>query len=105
MSSLLSNIEGTTAEGKLGNDHRHNNSTTLSTDTMEQNSLADRHESQEAADGKKDVRYPFAFKNLDWQEYHRYRPTYPESMWKTWLDYHKSHGGGFETAHDIGSGE
>ena len=58
--------------------------------------LADRHE---------DVKYAFAFKNLDWDAYHRYRPVYPESMWKMWFDYHTTHGNGsFATAHDAGAG-
>ncbi|CAK7204813.1 hypothetical protein SEUCBS139899_007575 [Sporothrix eucalyptigena] len=58
--------------------------------------LADRHE---------DVKYAFAFKNLDWEAYHRYRPVYPASMWRMWFDYHTTHGNGsFATAHDAGSG-
>ncbi|CAK7228547.1 hypothetical protein SBRCBS47491_006942 [Sporothrix bragantina] len=58
--------------------------------------LADRHE---------DVKYAFAFKNLDWEAYHRYRPVYPESMWHMWFNYHATHGNGsFAKAHDAGSG-
>jgi len=68
-------------------------------------SLVDRHESQETPDGRRDVRYAFAFKNLDWDRYHKHRPVYPQSMYDTWFDYHGKHGGSFGTAHDFASGE
>lgn len=63
------------------------------------------HEISVSEDGRSEVKYPFAFKNLDWDEYHRFRPQYPDSMFKTWLDYHREHSGRFQTAHDIGAGE
>lgn len=67
--------------------------------------LEQAHEASELTDGRREVRYPFAFKNLDWDAYHRYRPQYPDSMIKTWLDYHSEHGGKFQCAHDIGAGK
>lgn len=66
--------------------------------------LEDQHEAEVAADGKREVRYPFAFKSLDWDAYHLYRPVYPASLFSLWLDHHKSHGGRLDTAHDLGSG-
>ncbi|KIH93797.1 hypothetical protein SPBR_04320 [Sporothrix brasiliensis 5110] len=69
-----------------------------------QSVLAERHEAEVDADGKRDIKYVFAFKNLDWEAYHRFRPVYPESMWKQWFDYHRNHGGAFEIAHDAGCG-
>lgn len=58
--------------------------------------LEQRHENAE---------YAFAFKHLDWDAYHEYRPVYPQSMWSLWLDHHHRYGKGcLETAHDIGSG-
>jgi hypothetical protein len=68
-------------------------------------SLEDRHESETAADGSKTVKYAFAFRSLDWDAYHAHRPVYPESMWRMWVDYHRSHGGKFDEAHDIGAGK
>ncbi len=68
------------------------------------NELEARHEA-DVKDGKQDIKYVFAFKNLDWDAYHLYRPVYPESMWAMWFNYHKSHNGVFGTAHDIGAGE
>ncbi|EPE08077.1 glutamine synthetase [Ophiostoma piceae UAMH 11346] len=60
------------------------------------NTLEQRHENTD---------YAFAFKNLDWDAYHKYRPVYPPSMWMLWLDYHRRSGNGsFGMAHDIGSG-
>lgn len=68
--------------------------------------LEEAHEACETRDGKREVKYPFAFKNLDWDEYHRYRPRYPDSMLKIWLHYHRDHGNGtFQCAHDIGAGK
>jgi len=79
----------------------------MSTDeaVKRQSSLVERHEGDESPDGKKDVKYAFAFKNLDWDDYHRHRPVYPESLFKMWFDYHRSHGGEFTEAHDIGAGK
>lgn len=68
--------------------------------------LEEAHETYETRHGKQEVKYPFAFKHHDWDEYHRYRPHYPDSMLKMWLDYHREHGNGiFHQAHDIGAGE
>lgn len=67
--------------------------------------LEDAHEASTTYDGRREVRYPFAFKNLDWDDYHRYRPRYPDSMLKQWLSYHRRHGGEFYCAHDIGAGK
>jgi len=77
---------------------------TKSESTGHANSLADRHESSSDNNGKHDVKYAFAFKQLDWDEYHLHRPTYPESMWNMFFDYHKRHGGAFNVAHDVGTG-
>ncbi|KUI60852.1 putative S-adenosylmethionine-dependent methyltransferase CRG1 [Cytospora mali] len=67
--------------------------------------LEEAHETHETRPGKREVKYPFAFKNLDWEEYHCYRPRYPDSMLKMWLSYHKEHGNGrFHWAHDMGAG-
>ncbi|KAJ4412491.1 hypothetical protein N0V82_008760 [Gnomoniopsis sp. IMI 355080] len=66
--------------------------------------LEDAHETSEAHDGQREVKYPFAFKNLDWDDYHRYRPRYPDSMLKQWMSYHRLHGGDFDCAHDMGAG-
>lgn len=68
--------------------------------------LEEAHETYETRSGKREVKYPFAFKQLDWDVYHRYRPRYPDSMLKMWLDYHREHGNGqFHWAHDIGAGK
>ncbi|KAF3765186.1 hypothetical protein M406DRAFT_70317 [Cryphonectria parasitica EP155] len=66
--------------------------------------LEDAHEASESGDGRKEVKYPFAFKNLDWDEYHLFRPRYPQSMLEMWLDYHREHGGKFHCLHDVGAG-
>ncbi|ROV87281.1 hypothetical protein VSDG_09890 [Cytospora chrysosperma] len=67
--------------------------------------LEEAHETYETRSGKREVKYPFAFKHLDWDEYHRYRPRYPDSLLKMWLGYHREHGNGkFHWAHDIGAG-
>ena len=70
-----------------------------------QPSLEERHEREEGRDGKETVKYAFAFQNLDWDDYHRHRPAYPDSLFAMWLDYHRSHGGEFGEAHDLGAGE
>lgn len=36
-----------------------------------------------------------------WDHYIKYRPTYPNFMWNTWLDYHR---GPLGTAHEVGTG-
>lgn len=36
-----------------------------------------------------------------WDHYIKYRPSYPNSMWNTWLDYHR---GPLVTAHEVGTG-
>lgn len=77
---------------------------------MPTTALEDAHEvsTESAPDGSqqqpREVRYPFAFKNLDWDEYHRYRPEYPDALFDVWLEYHRRHGGGFECLHDVGAG-
>ncbi|CAM1509794.1 Fc.00g001290.m01.CDS01 [Cosmosporella sp. VM-42] len=43
---------------------------------------------------------PFT-KVISWDEYMEFRPPYPPSMWKLWLDYHQ---GPLESAHDVGAG-
>lgn len=73
--------------------------------TPPRTSLEDAHEATETQDGRREVKYPFAFKSLDWDDYHRYRPRYPDSMLKQWLSYHRQHGGEFHCAHDIGAGK
>lgn len=73
--------------------------------TSPRTALEDAHEATHTHDGRREVKYPFAFKNLDWDEYHRYRPRYPDSLLKMWLSYHREHHGGFSCAHDVGSGE
>lgn len=75
------------------------------TSAIQGTALEDAHEAIEADDGRLEVKYPFAFKNLDWDEYHRYRPRYPESLLKMWLDYHQEHDGKFSCAHDVAAGQ
>lgn len=67
--------------------------------------LEDAHEASTSGDGNKEIKYPFAFKNLDWDEYHRHRPRYPDSMLKMWLSYHQEHSGKFQCLHDVGAGK
>lgn len=38
---------------------------------------------------------------LDWKHYINHRPSYPDSMWRLWLAYHK---GPLLSTHDIGTG-
>lgn len=66
--------------------------------------LEDAHEATLSRDGRREVKYPFAFRNHDWDEYHRYRPRYPDSMLKMWTSYHRERGGEFRCAHDVGAG-
>ena len=51
-----------------------------------------------------DNKYPFTIATADWDDYAAHRPQLPASMFALWLQYHKSHGGNFDTAHDIGAG-
>lgn len=44
---------------------------------------------------------PFALDVGDWDHYVKYRPAYPETMWKSWLAYHK---GPLESLLDVGTG-
>jgi hypothetical protein len=67
--------------------------------------VADAHEAVIKADGTREVKYAFALKKNDWDRYHEFRPPYPPSMWRTWMEYHREHGGQFRDAHDIGSGK
>ena len=62
------------------------------------------HESEICESGRREVRYAFAFRSLDWDAYHRFRPLYPDSMWTTMFDYH-SQRGSFGCALDLGTGE
>lgn len=74
--------------------------------TPPRTALEDAHESiTHTHSGKREVIYPFAFKNLDWDEYHKYRPRYPDSLLKMWLSYHRENGTGFGCAHDVGAGK
>ena len=79
-------------------------SSTTTTTTTPAPSVADAHEAAVTGDGVREVKYAFAFKKNDWESYHEFRPSYPASMWRTWMEYHRAKGGRFENAHDIGSG-
>lgn len=46
--------------------------------------LEDAHEADVSPNGRREVKYPFAFKGLDWEAYHRFRPLYPDSMFNMW---------------------
>lgn len=48
------------------------------------NALEEAHEADVSPNGRREVKYPFAFKDLDWEEYHRFRPLYPDSMFSMW---------------------
>lgn len=48
-----------------------------------------------------DTTRPFALKAGDWDHYVKYRPAYPESMWKSWLAYHD---GALDSLLDVGTG-
>ncbi|KAF3764669.1 S-adenosyl-L-methionine-dependent methyltransferase [Cryphonectria parasitica EP155] len=48
-----------------------------------------------------DKKFAFSVKTDDWDHYARYRPSYPESMWTTWLDFHQ---GPLESIMDVGTG-
>lgn len=45
--------------------------------------------------------FPFALKVDVWRHYLRSRPSYPDSLWREWLEYHQ---GPLNTAHEIGTG-
>lgn len=45
--------------------------------------------------------YLFASSKNVWDQYLQYRPSYPDSMWHMWLDYHR---GPLSTIHEIGTG-
>lgn len=47
------------------------------------------------------AKYPFGLTADVWDNYMKYRPNYPDSMWNEWLDYHR---GPLATAHDLGTG-
>lgn len=51
--------------------------------------------------GSDDRTIPFALKAGDWDHYVTYRPAYPESMWKTWLEYQQ---GPLDSLLDVGTG-
>lgn len=44
---------------------------------------------------------PFALQAGDWDHYVKYRPAYPETMWKFWLAYHQ---GPLDSLLDVGTG-
>ncbi|KAL2069515.1 hypothetical protein VTL71DRAFT_14194 [Oculimacula yallundae] len=46
----------------------------------------------------------FSEPGFSWEEYIRYRPMYPESYWRRIFQYHDSHNGKYEVAHDVGAG-
>lgn len=48
-----------------------------------------------------DNKFIFSVKTDDWDHYAKYRPSYPEAMWQTWLEYHQ---GPFESLMDVGTG-
>lgn len=47
------------------------------------------------------TKYAFDLPRDIWDEYIKYRPPYPDSMYKMWLDYHN---GPLNTMHDLGTG-
>lgn len=49
--------------------------------------LEEAHEIDVSPNGRREVKYPFAFKDLDWEAYHRFRPFYPDSMFNMWQVY------------------
>ncbi|KAH7346335.1 S-adenosyl-L-methionine-dependent methyltransferase [Rhexocercosporidium sp. MPI-PUGE-AT-0058] len=46
----------------------------------------------------------FSTPDFSWDEYIRYRPSYPSSFWNHIYSYHSSHSGHFGVAHDDGAG-
>lgn len=51
--------------------------------------------------GSADETFAFSVKTDSWDHYAKYRPSYPESMWLAWLDYHQ---GPLDTIMDVGTG-
>lgn len=51
--------------------------------------------------GAADTTFAFSVKTDDWDHYAEYRPSYPESMWLAWLDFHQ---GSLESIMDVGTG-
>lgn len=45
--------------------------------------------------------FPFALKADVWKHYLRSRPSYPDSLWQEWIEYHQ---GPLDTAHELGTG-
>lgn len=48
-----------------------------------------------------DDTFAFSVKTDSWDHYAKYRPSYPDSMWSTWLDYHS---GPLDSIMDVGTG-
>lgn len=48
-----------------------------------------------------DKTFIFSVKTDDWDHYAKYRPSYPEAMWLSWLDYHQ---GPLDSIMDVGTG-
>lgn len=46
----------------------------------------------------------FNYAKMDWEHYTAHRPAYPAQLYDLIYDYHKSHGGSFGTALDVGGG-
>lgn len=44
---------------------------------------------------------PYTMQASAWEHYLKYRPSYPDSMWSSWVSYHH---GPLQTIHDIGTG-
>lgn len=61
-------------------------------------------EIEERMSSRDEPSYAFSKANFDWDRYARTRLVYPESLYKEILAHHEAHGGGFDTAHDIGAG-
>lgn len=51
--------------------------------------------------GSADETFAFSVKTDSWDHYAKYRPSYPESMWSSWLDYHQ---GPLDSIMDVGTG-
>ncbi|KAG8162902.1 hypothetical protein KVR01_007380 [Diaporthe batatas] len=45
--------------------------------------------------------FPFALKLDVWKHYLRNRPSYPDSLWREWIEYHE---GPLNTVHELGTG-
>lgn len=46
----------------------------------------------------------FAAQNFNWDDYIRYRPLYPQSLYNRVFAYHAQHSGSWDVAHDVGAG-